>query len=124
VVQAVADADGVDQLVEPGVVDAAAGDRERQQDVLARVEDRQQVEGLEDEADPLAPQQRQRAVVERPSSTPSSVTVPLVGRSRPARMCISVDLPDPDGPMIAAKRAGAKSTLTSRSASTATSPSP
>ncbi len=48
-----------------------------------------------------------RAVVERsPSSTPSSVTVPAVGRSRPARRCISVDLPEPDGPMIAAKRAG------------------
>ena len=28
-------------------------------------------------------------------------TVPEVGRSRPARQCISVDLPDPDGPMIA-----------------------
>ena len=39
-------------------------------------------------------------------------------------MCISVDLPEPDGPMIAAKRAGAKSTLTPASASTATSPSP
>ena len=31
---------------------------------------------------------------------------PTVGRSSPARMCMSVDLPEPDGPMIAAKRAG------------------
>ena len=30
-------------------------------------------------------------------------TVPLVGWSSPARMCISVDLPEPDGPMIAVK---------------------
>jgi hypothetical protein len=39
-------------------------------------------------------------------------------------MCISVDLPDPEGPMIAAKRPAEKSTVTSASASTAASPSP
>ena len=33
-------------------------------------------------------------------STPSIVTDPEVGRSRPARQCISVDFPDPEGPMI------------------------
>ena len=85
VVQAVADADGVDQAVEPLRVDLLAGDRQRQQDVLARVEDRQQVEGLEDEADLLAPQQRQRAVVERRRARRRRAsTVPLVGRSSPA----------------------------------------
>jgi thymidylate synthase (FAD) len=42
----------------------------------------------------------------------------------PARTCSSVDLPDPEGPMIAAKRPLGKSTLTPASASTATSPSP
>jgi len=31
-------------------------------------------------------------------------TVPEVGESRPARQCMSVDLPDPDGPMMAVKR--------------------
>ena len=31
-------------------------------------------------------------------------TVPEVGRSSPARQCISVDLPEPDGPMIAVSR--------------------
>ncbi len=35
---------------------------------------------------------------------------------------MSVDLPDPDGPMIAANRPAGNSTLTSTSASTATSP--
>ena len=34
-------------------------------------------------------------------SVPAIVTVPLVGLSSPARMCISVDLPEPDGPMTA-----------------------
>ena len=105
VVQAVADADRVDQPVEPLAVGLAPGDRERQQDVLLGVEHRQQVEGLEDEADPVAAQLRQLAVVELASARRRRcVTVPEVGRSRPARMCISVDLPDPDGPMIAAKR--------------------
>ena len=34
-------------------------------------------------------------------SCPAIVTVPAVGLSRPARMCISVDLPEPDGPITA-----------------------
>ena len=47
----VADADGVDQAVEPLAVGLAPGDRQRQQDVLLGVQHRQQVERLEDEAD-------------------------------------------------------------------------
>ena len=39
-------------------------------------------------------------------------------------MCISVDLPEPDGPMTAVSAPGATSTETPRSASTAVSPSP
>ena len=39
-------------------------------------------------------------------------------------MCISVDLPEPDGPMIAVNEPRSKSTDTPRSASTAASPSP
>ena len=57
-------------------------------------------------------------------SVPSMATVPLSGRSRPARMCISVDLPEPDGPITAVSRPFAMSTETPRSASTAVSPSP
>ncbi len=37
---------------------------------------------------------------------------------------MSVDLPEPDGPMIAEKVPEANSTVTPRSASTAASPSP
>jgi hypothetical protein len=62
---AVAQAHEVDELVDPAVVGVAAGDRHRQDDVLPRVEDRKQVEGLEDEADAIATQLRQRVVVER-----------------------------------------------------------
>jgi hypothetical protein len=39
-------------------------------------------------------------------------------------MCISVDLPEPEGPMIALKRPRSKSTVTPSSASTAAAPSP
>jgi hypothetical protein len=54
----------------------------------------------------MNPSLSRRSLVRSPSSrlvisTPSSTTDPLVGRSRPARMCISVDLPEPDGPMMA-----------------------
>ena len=37
-------------------------------------------------------------------------TWPEVAASSPARQCMSVDLPEPDGPMIAVSRAGSKST--------------
>src|SRR5262249_48922759 len=42
----------------------------------------------------------------------------------PAMQCISVDLPDPEGPITAVKRPRSNSTLTPSSAPTATSPLP
>ena len=57
-------------------------------------------------------------------SVPAMLTRPAVGRSSPARMCISVDFPDPDGPITAVSRSDATSRETPRSASTAVSPSP
>ena len=64
------------------------------------------------------------AVTNVVSSLPSSVTVPLVGRSSPASRCMSVDLPDPEGPMMAVNAPAGKSTLTWSSAVTAAPPSP
>ena len=58
------------------------------------------------------------------TSTPATDTSPDVGLSRPARMCMSVDLPEPDGPITAVSRPWAMSTETPRRASTAVSPSP
>jgi hypothetical protein len=51
-------------------------------------------------------------------------TWPDVNVSSPATQCISVDLPDPDGPMIAVNRPGANATVTSSSARTAVSARP
>ena len=59
-----------------------------------------------------------------PMSSPAIVTVPLVGLSSAARMCISVDLPEPDGPITATSSPGITASETPRSASTAVSPSP
>ena len=56
VAEPVAQADGVDDLVEPRGVRAPPGDGRRQHDVLLRREGRHEVEGLEDEADPVAAQ--------------------------------------------------------------------
>src|SRR6187402_1366356 len=61
---AVLEADGADQLVDPLLVGLAAGDRERQHQVLLGGEDREQVEELEDEAELVAAQLGQLAVVE------------------------------------------------------------
>src|SRR3954453_3828131 len=57
-------------------------------------------------------------------SWPAMVTLPAVGRSSPARICISVDLPEPDGPMTAVRRPVSMSRSTPRSAGTAVSPAP
>ena len=51
VLEAVAEADGVDDAVEPRLVGLAAGERQRQRDVLGGGQRRDQVERLEDEAD-------------------------------------------------------------------------
>ena len=75
------------------------------------------------------PIERRRSLVRSLSprwviSVPSRTTVPEVGRSSPARMCISVDLPDPEGPMTAVSLPGSTPSVTPRSASTAVSPEP
>ena len=55
---------------------------------------------------------------------PPTKTAPEVAVSRPDRMCIMVDLPEPDGPMMAVNSASPKSTVTSSSARTSVSPLP
>jgi hypothetical protein len=56
--------DRVDQPPQPVGIGLPAGDRERQHDVLLGRQDRQQVEELEDEAELVAAQLRQVAVVQ------------------------------------------------------------
>ncbi len=55
---------------------------------------------------------------------PAIDTSPLVGLSRPARMCMRVDFPEPEGPMTAVSLPWLISSETPRSACTAVSPSP
>ena len=62
--EAVADADRRDELLVPRAVGLAPGERERQQDVLLRVQHRHEVEALKDEAELVAPQAGQLTVVE------------------------------------------------------------
>ena len=52
-------------------------------------------------------------------SWPPISTLPLVGWSSPARMCISVDLPEPAGPITAVNCPLGTSSETPRMASTA-----
>ena len=49
---------------------------------------------------------------------------PAVSRSKPAAQCNRVDLPEPDGPIMAVKEPAANSTVTPRRACTAASPTP
>jgi hypothetical protein len=58
------------------------------------------------------------------SSVPPSHTCPLVAASSPARQCMRVDLPEPDGPMMAVNSPRAKATSTPARAWTAVSPLP
>jgi hypothetical protein len=59
------------------------------------------------------------ASLSRSIRSPATVTVPLVGRSRPAIMFSSVDLPLPDGPITATGSLGAICTLTPSTAGAA-----
>ncbi len=75
------------------------------------------------------PMWRRRSLVRSESfrfviSVPETETLPDVGLSRPARMCISVDLPEPEGPITAVSLPLSTSSEIPRSASTAVSPSP
>ncbi len=58
----------------------------------------------------------------RPSSVPPTSTAPDDGVSSAAMQCISVDLPEPDGPMIAVNWPASRSRLTPARACTAESP--
>jgi hypothetical protein len=57
-------------------------------------------------------------------SMPSTWTLPSVGMSSPASRCMSVDLPEPEGPMIAVIRPASIPSVTPPSASTEVEPSP
>ncbi len=57
-------------------------------------------------------------------SRPSNMMRPPVAESSPARVCINVDLPEPDGPMMAVNLPRSKATLTLRNACTAFAPVP
>src|SRR5918996_2428223 len=77
----------------------------------------------------MKPTWRRRSLVRSVSpSAPISVesiqTSPAVGRSRPARRCIKVDLPEPDGPITAVNWPSMIASETPRRGSTAVSPSP
>ncbi len=90
----------------------AAVKAQREGDVLGDRERGQQIERLEDEADPLAPQNRQPRSLSRARSVSPSATVPAVGRSSPAATFRNVLLPEPDGPMTAVNDPAASPMLT------------
>ncbi len=57
-------------------------------------------------------------------SAPSTITIPLSGRSSPAAHCNSVDLPDPEGPITAVNVPRSRLSVTPSSAVTALSSRP
>jgi hypothetical protein len=79
---------------------------------------------LEDEADAVAADRGELAVAESRQRGPADDDLPESGVSRPASMFSSVDLPEPDGPMMAVKRPASISRLRSFSGRTMASPSP
>ncbi len=81
---AIREADHVEQLGDPVLVDVAACKTKRQRDVLGGRERRQQVVGLEDEADAIAPQLRELALAQTLEGDAVDGALPAVGcRARP-----------------------------------------
>jgi hypothetical protein len=103
---------------------ASPGQGEGKQDVLSRGERRHQVEGLEHEPDPVPAHPRELLVLSRDRSVPGMVTVPLSAVSSAAAQCMSVDFPEPDGPITAVNAPAAMSTVTSSRAVTPAGPVP
>jgi hypothetical protein len=103
--QAVPEVELGDHGLEPRGIRGPAREVLGQRDVLLGRERGQQVERLEDEAEPVATEQGELAV-------------------RQAMQCSSVDLPDPDGPMIAVNWPRGSSRVRSSRAFTAASPVP
>ena len=99
VAEAVAEADRAQRRL--GAVEGvgAAGEFQRDRDVLQRRHGRDQVEGLEHDADMVAAEARQRVLVHAPRGRGRRrASGPPVGRSSPASSIISEDLPEPEGP--------------------------
>ena len=64
--EAIGDPERFDEMVKPRLVDLHPSEVERKRDVLGRGQRRDEVEGLEHEADPIPAQPGQIAVVEPP----------------------------------------------------------
>ena len=112
-----------DPLLELALVRVATGDRERQGHVFDDVQQRDEVERLEDEPRPVAPQPRGLVVGQLAEILAFERDLPDVGRSRPPRTWSSVDLPEPDGPISATNSPASTDSETPRSASTVVGPS-
>src|SRR4051812_32613716 len=104
--EAVAQADGVDHLVVPRRVGLATRDGLRQADVLLRGQGRHQVVGLEDEADPVTPQPRERLVTEPRELLVADVHGSGVGAVERGRAVHEGRLPRAAGPHDGGEPAG------------------
>ena len=124
VAETVGQTDRLDHLVEERLIGFVPAQVDRQGDVLESGQGRHEVEGLEDEADLVAPQQREVLLGECREVRFPDEDLPLVSRSSPARQCINVDLPEPEGPMIAVNCPWSNETSTLRRAVTCVSPEP
>ena len=71
------------------------------ENVLFGGEHRQQVEALEDESDVAAAQQRKLVVVHARQIVAIEYDVPAGCTIQSCHACINVDLPEPEGPIIA-----------------------
>ena len=92
-------------------VGPAPREPQRQLDVLRDGQRRQQVVGLEHEADVLAAQQRQSRSPTGRSARARRVDPAAGRRLEPGGDCSSVLFPEPDGPMIAVKLRAANSSV-------------
>ena len=111
-IEAIAEADALQRRDGQRVrvaLPAAAVVQQRQLDVLHRAGARQEIEALEDEADLLVADRRERVLVERRRRARRRAgTSREVGVSRQPRTFISVDLPEPEVPMIGDELAAAR----------------
>ena len=98
VVEALLETDFGEEPAGGGEGVAVACELHRQRHILPRGHGRDQMERLEQDAQPIAPKFREPILVEMPEIDAVDGTRPAVGRSIPPTIDIRLDLPEPEGP--------------------------
>ncbi len=122
--EAFAQTHGVNHVLQPRFVRLGSSEVHREGDVLPCGQRWNEVEGLEDESEPVPAEQCEFTLAGHGQVCVTNERRARIEAIESGMQCIKVDLPEPEGPMMAVKWPAMKSTSTLSSATTSVSPVP